>query len=130
MFNRLLSLATAGTLIALTAVSATARADDLAQNLGPVGPHEPILATVGSNRVIAFFVPGSNRCALHTVVWNRDESAIRVRANLEPGQIVHIDSAQNETLNLQCGSNAAILGIVETDELVASDNERAIEEFD
>ena len=35
--------ATAGTLIALTAVSATARADDLVQHLGPVGPHEPIL---------------------------------------------------------------------------------------
>ena len=82
MSNRLLSLATAGTLIALTAVSATARADDLAQNLGPVGPHEPILTTVGSNRVIAFFEPGGNRCALHTVVWNRDESAIRVHQAL------------------------------------------------
>ena len=125
MFNRFLSLAGAAALIALPAVGTRARAaDELAQNLGPVGPHEPILTAVGGTRVIAFFVPGSNNCALHAVVWdNRDvdaESAIRVRANLEPGQIVHIDSAENELLNLRCGRNAATLEVLTTDELVAA----------
>ena len=45
-----LSLAAAGAILALTAASIPARADELAQNLGPVGPREPILTWVGSKR--------------------------------------------------------------------------------
>ena len=52
--TRILSLAAAGAVVALTADSIPARADELAQNLGPVGPYEPILTTVGNKRVIAF----------------------------------------------------------------------------
>ena len=55
--TRNLSLAVAGALIALTAVGPPARADELTQNLGPVGTHEPILTTVGNKRVIAFYEP-------------------------------------------------------------------------
>ena len=123
--TRSLSLAAAGAVVALTAVSIPARADELAQNLGPVGPHEPILTTVGSQRVIAFYVPGSDRCALHAVVWDNtdadaaDTSAARVRVSLQPGQIVHIDTAEQESLNLQCGKNAEKLAVVDTDSLVA-----------
>ncbi len=65
---RVASLATAGALFVLTAASITARADELAQNLGPVGPHEPILTTIGSKRVIAFYEPDSGHCAFHAVV--------------------------------------------------------------
>ena len=36
-----LKFAAAGGLVALTAVSTPARADELVQHLGPVGPHEP-----------------------------------------------------------------------------------------
>ena len=43
--TRNLSLAVAGALIALTAVGPPARVDELTQNLGPVGTHEPILTT-------------------------------------------------------------------------------------
>jgi hypothetical protein len=42
-------------------------------------------------------------------------TAARVRISLEPGQIVHIDSTDNESLNLQCGKNAEKLTIVDTD---------------
>jgi hypothetical protein len=51
---QLLSFGAAGSLIALTAAfaltaaSTPARADELTQNLGPVGHYEPILMTVGS----------------------------------------------------------------------------------
>ena len=119
-----LQFAAVGTLVVLCALATPTRADELAQALGPVGPHEPILTVVGSKRVIAFYVPGSDRCALHAVVWdntdaNTNRSAARVRISLEPGQIVHIDSAENETLNLQCGSDAETLSIVDNDELVA-----------
>ncbi|HEY4645880.1 MAG TPA: hypothetical protein VIH25_06330 [Steroidobacteraceae bacterium] len=123
--TRSLSLAAAGAVLALAAPSIPARADELAQNLGPVGPHEPILTTVGSQRVIAFYVPGSDRCALHAVVWDNtdadaaDTSAARVRVSLQPGQIVHIDTAEQESLNLQCGKNAEKLAVVDTDSLVA-----------
>ena len=65
-----LKFAAAGAFVALTAVSTPARADELVQNLGPVGPHEPILAWVGSKRIIAFYSPDSGNCALHVVVWN------------------------------------------------------------
>ena len=54
---RMLSLAAASAFVALTAVSFSARADELPQNLGPVGPHEPILTTVGNKRVLAFLSP-------------------------------------------------------------------------
>ena len=45
---QLLSFAAAGALVALTIASIPAHADELAQNLGPDGPDEPILTTVGS----------------------------------------------------------------------------------
>ena len=45
-FSRILSLAAAGALVAFTAASLPARADDLVDNLGPVGPHEPILGVL------------------------------------------------------------------------------------
>ena len=60
----------AGGLVVISTLGPPARADELAQSLGPVGPHEPILTTVGSQRVIAFYMPGSDRCALHAVVWD------------------------------------------------------------
>jgi hypothetical protein len=100
------------------------RSDELVQSLGPVAPHEPILTKVGDKRVVAFYSPGSRRCALHAVVWDNSEdgteiSAARVRVSLEPGQVVHIDSAENESVNLQCGSNAADLAVVDDKEFVA-----------
>jgi len=121
---RFLQFAAVGTLVVLCALETPTRANELAQNLGPVGPHEPIITMVGSQRVIAFYVPGSDRCALHAVVWDNTNtdtsvSAARIRISLEPGQIVHIDSAENETLNLQCGSDAETLSVVGNDERVA-----------
>jgi hypothetical protein len=73
MFNRiqLLSLAAAGALVALTVANTPTHADELLSNLGPVGPHEPILTTVGSKRIIAFYVPDTGSCAVNAVVWEK-----------------------------------------------------------
>ena len=96
---------------------------------GPVGPHEPILTDVGSERVIAFYEPDNGRCAVHAVVYDKTDAytgmttAARVRVSLSPREMVHIDSADNESvksLNLQCGKNAEKLTIIDTDSLVAS----------
>ncbi len=113
-----------GSLIVLSTLGTPTRADELAQNLGPVGPHEAILTEVGSERVIAFYEPDNGRCAVHAVVFDKTDAhtgmttAARVRISLEPSQIVHIDSAHNESLkslNLQCGKNAEKLTIIDTD---------------
>ena len=110
-------LAAVGLVIA-GALSLPVRANELAQNLGPVGPHDPILTTVGSKRVIAFYTPDGDHCGLHVIVWNPADaeasSTIRVRMSLNPQQRVHIDSADNKSLGLQCDDDAARLSIVDS----------------
>jgi hypothetical protein len=121
--SRNLGFAAVGAL-ALTVASNPGYADELAQNLGPVGPNEPILTTVGSKRVIAFYVPGNGLCGINVVVWDRSDdsgnSAARVRVSLNPRQSVHIDSAENKSINLQCGEYAETLALVDTSKFVAA----------
>ena len=125
---QLLKFAAAGGVVACM-LGTPAQADELAQNLGPVGPHDPILTDVGSERVIAFYEPNNGRCAVHAVVFDKTDAytgmttAARVRVSLNPRETVHIDSADNESiksLSLQCGENAEKLTIIDTDSLVAS----------
>ena len=125
---QLLKFAAAGIVVVCT-LGTPAGADELAQNLGPVGPHEPILTEVGSERVIAFYEPDNGRCAVQAVVFDKTDAytgmttAARVRVSLNPREMVHIDSADNESvksLSLQCGENADKLTIIDTDSLVAS----------
>jgi hypothetical protein len=124
LYRNFLKFAAAGALVALTAASTPARADELIQNLGPVGPHQPMIATVGSKRVIAFFVPGNGQCNVQAVIWNADDmeakSAGGVRVSLNPGQTASIDSAENKSLTLQCGDYAETLAAIDTDQSIAS----------
>ena len=124
---QLLKFAAAGSVVACM-LGTPAQADELAQNLGPVGPHDPILTEVGSERVIAFYEPDNGRCAVHAVVFDKTDAytgmttAARVRVS-NPREIVHIDSADNESvksLSLQCGKNGEKLTIIDTDSSVAS----------
>ena len=121
---RMLSLAAASAFVALTAVGISAPAEELSQNLGPVGPHEPILTTVGSKRVLAFFEPGSGQCAFQAVIWNTADvdadTTSRFRTHLNPRQMVSIDTADNKSLKLQCGDKAESLAIVESHGFVAA----------
>ena len=125
---QLLKFAAAGGVVACM-LGTPAQADELAQNLGPVGPHDPILTEVGSERVMAFYEPDNGRCAVHAVVFDKTDAytgmttAARVRVSLNPREMVHIDSADNESvksLSLQCGENAEKLTIIDADSLVAS----------
>jgi hypothetical protein len=129
-----LSIAVAGVLVALTAASTAARADELVQNLGPVGPYEPILASAGNKRLIAFFVPDSDHCAVNVVVWNNADpnglvarfwpdtasSAERVLIRLNPGQFFQLNSIEDEGLSLKCGGGAASLALVGASRFVAA----------
>ena len=98
--TRFLCFAAAGA-FTLSTASIPVRADEFFQNVGPVGPHDAILTTVGSKRLIAFYEPDGANCGLHVVIWNSaDESGdspARVRVSLMARQTVHIGSADNTT---------------------------------
>jgi len=117
MTHQFLKLAAASAIIALTATSTPAQADDMVQNLGPVGPNEPILTTFGNKRAVASFASGSGTCALQAVVWNADDidatSASQFQVSLKPGQTAQIGGADNETLKLKCGDFARTLAVID-----------------
>jgi hypothetical protein len=125
MTHQFLKLAAAGAIIALTAASTPTRADEMVQNLGPVGPNDTILATFGNKRVIAFYELDNGQCAVNAVVFEKTDAetgmttATRVRVSLSPRQIVHIDSTDNQTIHLQCGHYAKTLAVVDSDRRIA-----------
>ena len=119
---QMLSFAAASALVALTVASIPARSEEPLVNLGPVGPYEPIFDAFGSKRVLAFFEPDMGQCAVRSVAWDIVDadadtvySAVQVRISLKPGQILHLDARENETVNLQCGDNAATLAVVHSE---------------
>lgn len=129
--SRLLGLASAAAALVVLPISTLA--DEQITRLGPVGPDDPILSGVGPKRIIAFYSKNSQNCAVHVVAWDNPaagspmakfgpdpaRTALRVRVSLTPGQIAHIDSVDNETINIQCGENANTLAIVDRSEHVA-----------
>jgi hypothetical protein len=121
-----LKIAAGAAIIALSAGNHLARADELVQNLGPVGPNDPILATFGNKRAIAFYEPDNGRCAVSAVVYEKTDAdtgmttAARVRVSLNPREVVHVDSTDNKTLTLRCGDYAETLSVVDTEQQLAS----------
>jgi hypothetical protein len=119
-----LKFATAGAIVALTAVSTPASAAEMVQNLGPVPAHEPVLKTVGNKHVIAFFVPGNGQCNVQLVIWNADDvdakSAGSMRIGLNPGQTAAIDSSATESFKLRCGDHAETLAAIDGNQQFAS----------
>jgi hypothetical protein len=110
--------AAAGVLVVLMTATSPARADEVVQNLGPVGPHEPILTSVGSKSIIAFYSPDRGNCAVHVVEWNtadvNGESTTGFQTALNPGQIAAINTAEDRSVYFQCGDHAKSLAIVPT----------------
>ena len=106
----------------LAMASTPAFASEYVTNLGPVGPNEPILATFGGQRVIAFFVPERGSCAVHTFMWkdaatDAPDATSRVRLTLRPGQMARFDNA-HMSMNLLCGDEASTLSVVAPPELL------------
>jgi hypothetical protein len=104
-----LTLLAAGGPVGLAATSAFAA--EFPAHAGPVGPYEPILASVGTKRFIAFYVPDNGRCAVNAVVWDdaTPDAPARLRISLNPGQVFHLDSPKLETVMFQCNDNASSL---------------------
>jgi hypothetical protein len=106
----------------VAALSAPVSAEEYTTNLGPVGPNEPILANVGGQRVIAFFVPERGSCAVNTILWkdagaDTPYTSSRVRVTLRPGQMVRFDDARL-SMNLLCGADASTLAMVAPPEVI------------
>ena len=61
---------------------------------------------------------------MNILVWDRADqsgsSAARVRVMLNPREVVHIESADAKSLNLQCGESAEALTIVDTSKVIAA----------
>ena len=121
---KLLGVAAAVTLAALTFAGAPARAEQSPLiNLGPVGPYEPILVTIGTQRVIVFYVPDRGACAVNTVMWKDGDadapySSARVRISLKPGQMFQLDGGQRQSMSLFCGEDASTLSVAAPAELI------------
>jgi len=122
--DQLLKIAAVGAIVAFSTVSTPASADEMTQNLGPVGPHEPILAKVGNKRIVAFYAPGTGTCDVQAVIWNGDDTdagtAAGIRVSLDPGQTAFIDSPDNKSLTLRCGDYAETLAAVDAENQLAS----------
>lgn len=123
LFSRSRFLAASGALFALAAFSVSALADEPTTNFGPVGPREPILATIGGQRVIAFFVPERGSCAVNAIIWkdagvDAPYASSRVRLSLRPGEMVEFDHGAKQSMNLLCGADASTLAVVTPAELI------------
>ena len=117
-----LKLATAGALVAIITVNTPASAHEFLQNLGPVGPHDPMVTTVGSKRVVAFYVRGLGTCNVQAMIWDLGDvygnTATGVRVSLGPGETAAIANSLNKALAIKCGDNAGTLTAIDTDRRV------------
>jgi hypothetical protein len=119
---RTLSLATASLLAALS-FTTMASAEQAQVNLGPVGPYEPIVATVGDKRIIAYYAPQAGKCAVSAVVFDTSkadsgQTPARVRVALHPGELFHLDSIVDATVVMTCGPNAEMITVLNRGELL------------
>ncbi len=112
---------------ALLALCATmpvpAKAGQAPTNFGPVGPNDPILATIGGQRLIAFFVPERGSCAVNAVIWKdagveAPYASSRIKVSLRPGEMIELQSGLRQFVNLLCGADASTLEAVAPADLI------------
>ena len=114
MFPTLKTIAATGGV--LLGAATPAFTQDPSTNFGPVGPGEPILASLGGQRVIAFFVPERGSCAVNAIIWKDGQAdapyaSSRVKVSLRPGEMVQFDEART-SMKLLCGAEATTLAAV------------------
>jgi len=119
---RILPIAAATALSAL-AFTPLASAEETRTNLGPVGPYEPILATIGDKRLIAYYAPDGDTCEVSAVVFDAapssgDHTSARVRVSLHPGELLHLDNVWQQSAVLTCAPNAGMLTVLNKRELL------------
>jgi hypothetical protein len=124
LFNRfnLSALAAGGALVALIAALAPAHAED-PLNLGPVGPHEPILVKMGDKRMIAYYEPNGGNCFVSAVVFDASPSgggfaSTRIRVAVHPGELFRLEGVEDRRVVLLCSPNADKLTVLNRTEVM------------
>jgi len=130
-YSKLSTLTAAGALAALLSGGVPVSAEDNRANLGPVGPNEPILATVGDKRVIAYYEPNGDMCDVSAVVFDASaagggHASTRVRMSLHPGELFYVDTVGDEQVMLTCGPKAAMLMVLNRGELLTKAASRVV----
>ena len=131
MLRTILSIAAASALTALAATNIATAGEPNRANLGPVGPNEPILATFGTARVVAYYEPNGGNCAVSAVVFDTSpngggEASTRVRVALHPGEIFHLDSVADQRVMLTSGPDAKMLTVINRGELRTKSAQNAV----
>ena len=119
----ILPIAAASVLTALAFVDMASAADQPRANLGPVGPNEPILATVGDKRMIAYYERDGGKCSVSAVVFDASPNgggrgSVRVRVTLHPGELFNLDGVDGQRVVLTCGPDASLLTVLNRGELL------------
>ena len=120
--NKVLTIAAAALLSVLATTTMSSAGEPAKVNLGPVGPNEPILATVGQSRLIAYYEPDGGKCAVSAVMFTTSTKgggakSTRVRVALHPGQIFRFDGAAGDRAILTCGPDAKALTVLNPGEI-------------
>jgi len=113
----------AASVLTVLAFTHMASADEARANLGPVGPNEPILATVGDKRMIAYYERDDGKCAVSAVMFDASTAggglaSTRVRLVLHPGEIFNFDDVKGQRVVLTCGPNAGLLTVLNRGEVL------------
>ncbi len=130
--NKILSIAAGGLLSVLAATGTAVVAGEPAKaNLGPVGPYEPILATVGGSRLVAYYQPESGKCAVSAVMFTTAPNgggakSARVSVALRPGELFRFDGAGGDRAVLTCGPDAKALTVLNPGEILTKSANKAL----
>ena len=123
MFRNIMSIAVASLLSVLAVMSVASAGEPAKANLGPVGPNEPILATVGDSRLIARFRSRDGNCAVNAVMFSTSANSggyksKSVDVTLHPGELFHFGGMKNERVVMTCGPNAKVLTVLNRGEIL------------
>ncbi|MEM7398512.1 MAG: hypothetical protein AAGF48_12490 [Pseudomonadota bacterium] len=122
MIKTILPIAAVAALSLFVATEIAGAGDTHATNLGPVGPHEPILASVGKSRLLAFYQKDQGKCAvsavLSSVTADGGVDAKRVRVALRPGELFHLDAADRERVVFTCAPDAQAMTVLNKGEVL------------
>jgi len=122
MSKNILSILAAGALSLFAATGFAIANDSRATDLGPVGPHQPILTNVGKSRLLAYYEPDQGKCAvsavMSTAAADGSVDAKRVRVALHPGELFHLDGENNERVVFTCAPDAKAMTILNKGEVL------------
>lgn len=116
-------LATVAMTALVAGAAAPAVAGDAALNLGPVGPHEPILVKMGDKRMIASYEPNGGNCYVSAVVFDASPNgggygSTRVRVAVHPGELFDLAGVENQNVVLVCTPDASKLMVLNRGEVL------------